>query len=253
MLLALGPHQFDITHRAIVMGVLDRSLEPSSDGFLRDADRLVTARADALAIDGSGHRDRAGVDEPAETERLAAGVMRLRERFDLPIAVRTSVPAVAGACFTAGAVVGHDDSGFDDPAYLRAAAAAGASVVVGAGSVAEAQPVADFLEERAVRAEAAGITAERVVVDAGLDHVTARTPALDRLRDHDRIARLGWPVLLSDPAEQLAGASAAHAVGIVRGARIVRTRDVRSARRVAEVTARLLEARAEPRRLREVS
>ena len=60
---------------------------------------------------------------------MVPAVAALRERFDLPLSVDTWRAAVAEAAFAAGAVVGNDISGFADPAYLKVAAAAGASVV----------------------------------------------------------------------------------------------------------------------------
>jgi dihydropteroate synthase len=47
----------------------------------------------------------------------------------VPISVDTTRVAVATAAFAEGAIMGNDMSGFADPAYLPAAARAGAAVV----------------------------------------------------------------------------------------------------------------------------
>ena len=88
---------------------------------------------------------------------------------------------MAAEAFRAGAVLGNDISGFADPKYLDVAAAAGAAVVAThirlAPRVPDPEPVYEdlvgevcaFLADRADRALAAGIPAERVLLDAGLD------------------------------------------------------------------------------------
>lgn len=278
MLLALGPHQFDITHRAIVMGILNRTPDSFFDGgqywdfddFLRKADGLVGEGADLLDVGGVKAGPGPEVDEEEELERVVPAVVALRERFDLPISVDTWRASVARACYAEGAVVGNDISGFGDPDYLAAAAAAGASVVAThirlQPRVADPHPsyddvvadVAAVLSEHARAAEAAGIPTERIMVDPGLDLGKTEAQSLELLRNHDRLARLGWPLLLSASnkrfigdllgaavEDRLAGTNAAHALGIIQGARILRAHDVRAARRVAAVAERLLEARAE--------
>lgn len=209
------------------------------------------------------------VSEDEEQERVVPAVVELGKRFDLPVSVDTWRASVARACYAEGAVVGNDISGFGDPEFLRAAAEAGASVVAThirlRPRVADPNPtyddvveeVATFLDDRARRAEVAGIPPERVMVDVGLDLGKTEAQSLALLRHHDRYTRMGWPVLLSASNKRFlgellgtgvedrqSGTDAAHALGIAQGARVLRAHDVAAARRVADVTARLLEARA---------
>src|SRR5208282_1916209 len=107
--------------------------------------------------------------------------------------------SVAAAAFGAGAVLGNDISGFADPAYLPAAARAGASVVAThirlAPRVPDPEPhyddlvgeVAGFLLERAERALASGITADRIVLDAGLDLGKTARQSLTLLQSSARL------------------------------------------------------------------
>ena len=69
------------------------------------------------------------VTEEEELDRVVPVIASLHERFDVPLSVDTWRASVAAAAFEAGAVLGNDISGFADPDYLAAAAAAGASVV----------------------------------------------------------------------------------------------------------------------------
>lgn len=244
MLLALGPHQFDITHRAVVLGVVDPDLAPGSDELLRDAEALLVAGAAGLTV---------GVASSVEDAGLAVTVAALRARFGAPIVARTPSADVLGACLAEGASAGHGDAQVIGPDYLAASAVAGASVVVtSADSDADVGSISAALEAGARAAEAAGIPAERIVLDAGLGHPSPHDRRLEVLRRHDHFATLGWPVLLSDPHGS-PEPGAAHAVGVIRGARILRTRQIRAARRIAEVAARLLEARDHARDLREAS
>jgi dihydropteroate synthase len=195
-------------------------------------------------------------------------VEALVARFDLPVSVDTWRASVARAAYAAGAVVGNDISGFADPGFLPAAAEAGASVVAThvrlAPRVPDPSPVYEdvvaevrrFLADRAARAVAAGIPAERVMVDAGLD--LGKTPAQSALllTRSDDLVGLGYPVFLSASNKRFLGdlvgaevtdrreaSLAAHALGIGLGCRILRAHDVRGSRRVADVMAAILAAR----------
>ena len=276
--LLLGHHRFDITYRALVMGILNRT--PDSffdrgsyfgfDDFLRKADQLVVDGADFLDVGGVKAGPGPAVGEAEELDRVVPAVEALRARFDVPLSVDTWRASVARACFTAGAVVGNDISGFADPDYLAVCAAAGASVVAThirlRPRVPDPHPeypdgveraVRDFLADRAARAEAAGIPPARIMVDAGLDLGKTEPQSLQLLRTSDHLVSLGYPVFLSASNKRFLGdlcgtgvedrrhaTNAAHALGVGLGCRILRAHDVRGARRIATVMAAVLEARA---------
>jgi dihydropteroate synthase len=165
-------------------------------------------------------------------------------------------------------VLGNDISGFADPDYLAACASAGATVVAThirlAPRVRDPEPhyddvvasVTSFLLERARRAEAAGIPSDRIVLDAGLDLGKSAEQSLALLRASDRLAALGYPLLLSasnktflgvvlDLAVDERGAAslAASALGIALGCRIVRVHDVAAHRQVRDVLCAILRTR----------
>lgn len=163
------------------------------------------------------------------------------------MALRTGEAAVALAAFGAGAVMAAGPP--LDAAYLEGAARAGATVVAAAppppaapGGVVDAALGA--LGALAGAAVSAGVAPGRVVLDAGLD---ACPPGAgpDLLRASDRLAALGHALLVTADAAVFAGreaALAAAALGVARGARLVRTRDVAGTRRVCDVVAAVLEA-----------
>ncbi len=277
MLLELGPRRLDVSFRSVVVGILNRT--PDSfydagryfgfDAFLAKAETLVGDGADVLDVGGvkAGPGPDVSLDE--ELERVVPAIAALHDRFDVALSCDTWKAAVATEAYRAGAVIGNDISGFADPEYLPAAARAGASVVAThirlGPRIPDPDPqyadvvddVCHFLSERAEKAESAGIPAERIMLDAGLDLGKTEPQSLELLRRSDRLAALGYPVYLSASNKRFLGhllgtgvserreaTHAAHALGIGLGCRVLRAHDVRGARRVSDVMAAILEAQA---------
>jgi dihydropteroate synthase len=257
--LALGPHVYDVANRALVMGILNRTPDSfydkganfAFDKFLEKAQEHVDAGADLLDVGGVKAGPGEEVTEAEELDRVVGAVEALVARFDVPISVDTWRASVAEACFSIGAVVGNDISGFGDPEYLNVAARAGASVVAThirlKPRVADPNPeyadvvasVREFLLDRAERALAAGIPPERIIVDAGLDLGKTAAQSIDLLRASDILADLGFPLLLSSSNKTCLGvlldlevdqrreaSLSASALGILRGCRVLRVHDV---------------------------
>ena len=275
--LALGTRRYDVTHRALVMGILNRTKDsfyaPAAtfelDQLFARADRLVAEGADLLDVGGVKAGPGDEVSEAEELERVVPAIAALRARFDVPLSIDTWRSRVAEACFAEGAVVGNDISGFADADYLPVAAAAGATVVAThirlRPRVADPDPHYDdvtasvraFLIERRARALAAGVDAERVIVDAGLDLGKTAAHSLTLLRHSDQLADLGAPLLLSASNKTFLGvlfdlpvterrvpSLAATALGVLGGCRVLRVHDVAGTVRVRDVLARLSEAAA---------
>lgn len=276
MELALGPHIFDITYRSLVMGILNRT--PDSfydrgqfwdlDAFYRLAESLVADGADLLDVGGVKAGPGPEVSESEELDRVVGVIDELHRRFDIPLSCDTWRASVAKAAYSVGAVLGNDISGFADPGYLEVAAAAGASVVAThirlGPRVPDPEPhyedvvkeVNSFLEHRAQRALDAGLSPNRIILDAGLDLGKTWEQSVVLLRHSSRLASLGFAVLLSASNKTFLGkmfdleidqrreiGHAAHALGIAGGCRILRAHDVKGARQVADVMAALLEAK----------
>ena len=273
--LSVGDVTYDVTRRALVMGILNRTpdsfYEPAAtfdiDELFARAEGLVAAGADMLDVGGVKAGPGAEVTEDEELERVVPVIAELTRRFDLPISIDTWRASVAEACFHEGATIGNDISGFADREYLKVAAAAGASVVAThirlRPRVADPDPhyddvtatVRDFLLERRRWAMDAGIAADRIMLDAGLDLGKAAGQSLQLLRDSSVLADLGSPLFLSAsnktflgvmfdlPVTERRGASlAATALGIAGGCRIVRVHDVLGTVRVRDALERVLEA-----------
>lgn len=280
MRLTLGDRAFDVATRALVMGILNRTTDSfydkgayfAMDRFLARAEQFVAEGADLLDVGGVKAGPGPEVTEDEELDRVIPAVEALRGRFDIPISVDTWRASVAEAAFAAGACVGNDISGFADPEYLTVAAKAQATVVAThirlAPRVPDPEPhyddvvvtVCEFLLERARGAEEVGIPPERIVIDAGLDLGKTWEQSVVLLHASDRLAALGYPLLLSASNKTFLGrlldleigdrreaSLAATALGVTRGCRIVRAHDVRGTRRVCDTLAAVLEAGSEGR------
>ena len=268
MRLRLGDVEHDLTTRALVMGVLDRTPSyfdadagVSLDAVLGRADEAVGHGADLLDVGGVRAGPGPPVGEEEELERVVPVVRALRARFDVPLSVDTWRSRVLAEACTAGVAVGNDVSGFVDPEYLPVASQGGASVVVTHTRL-QGEPddvvaaVRAFLADHVARANAAGIPDERIIVDAGLDLGKSPAQSLRLLRESAAVADLGPPLLVNASEKRFLGmlldldvegrrlaGHAAAALGVARGCRIVRAHDVRGAKRVAAVLDALLSAR----------
>jgi dihydropteroate synthase len=273
--LDLGGRRYDLTHRALVMGILNRTPDSFYDrGATFEPDKLYS-RAEQLVADGADVLDIGGVKagpgpevtEPEELERVVPVVAGLVARFDTPVSVDTWRASVARAAYAEGAVMGNDISGLADPDYAAAAAEHDAAVVIThirlAPRVADPDPhyddvvadVACFLTERAAGARAAGIPVERIVLDAGLDLGKTADQSLTLLRASSALAALGYPLLLSasnktflgkildlELTERREASIGAAALGIAWGCRLVRVHDVKGTCRARDVLAAISEA-----------
>ncbi len=273
--LDLRGHRYDLSQRALVMGILNRTPDSFYDkGATFSLDALYT-RAEALIADGADILDIGGVKagpgpevtEAEELDRVVPVVRELVARFDTPVSVDTWRASVARAAYAEGACMGNDISGLADDDYAPASAEYGAAVVAThirlAPRVADPEPhyddvvgeVASFLTQRAERALAAGVPPERIVLDAGLDLGKTAEQSLTLLRASGTLAALGYPLLLSasnktflgvilglELTERREASLAAAALGTSLGCRILRVHDVKGTVRVRDALAAINEA-----------
>jgi dihydropteroate synthase len=252
------------------MGILNRTPDSfydkgatfALDDLVRRAAILVDEGADLLDVGGVKAGPGPEVGEAEELDRVIPAIEALAARFDIALSVDTWRASVARQAFAAGAVVGNDISGFADPDYLPAAAEAGATVVAThirlGPRIPDPEPVYDdvveavvsFLVDRAERARAAGIDADRIVLDAGLDLGKTAAQSLTLLRASDRLADLGYPLLLSASNKTFLGvvldlgigerreaSLSATSLGAALGCRVMRVHEVGAHRRACDALA----------------
>ena len=274
--LRLGHRNFDIEHRSLVMGILnrtpdsfyDKGLTFELDDLVGRAGLLIDQGADLLDVGGVKAGPGPEVGEAEELDRVIPAIEALAARYDIALSVDTWRASVAREAYRAGAVVGNDISGFADPDYLAAAAEHGATVVAThirlGPRIPDPDPVYDdvvdsvrtFLLERADRALAAGLAPDQIIVDAGLDLGKSAAQSLTLLRASDQLADLGYPLLLSASNKTFLGvvldleigqrkeaSVAATSLGAALGCRVMRVHEVAAHRQACDAIAAVTGAR----------
>jgi dihydropteroate synthase len=270
--------------RPRLMGVVNVTPDSFSDGgrwaepdtAIAHARDLLAAGADILDIGGESTRP--GATRPLVEEELArvVPVISALAAQGAVVSVDTMRAEVAGAALAAGATLVNDVSGgLADPAILDVVADAGAPYVAmhwrahsdhmrdfavydGPGGVVEA--VRAELAARVDAMLAAGIAADRIVLDPGLGFAKRAPHNWELLAGLDRIADLGHPVLVGAsrksflgallagpdgaprPVDQREAANTAVTVHLARaGVWGIRVHDVRASHDALRVVARLEE------------
>ncbi len=215
-----------VLSRPLVMGVVNVTPDSFSDGGLygttdaaiRHGFELRQQGADVLDIGGESTRP--GATRPLVAEELdrVVPVIRALAEEDVPVSVDTMRSEVARAALVAGAVVVNDVSGgLADPQILDVVAEHGAAYVVmhwrAHSSVMQQLAsyddvlveVRDELALRLDAATAAGIAADRLVVDPGLGFAKTADHNWELLRRLPELDTLGVPILVGSSRKSFLG------------------------------------------------
>jgi dihydropteroate synthase len=259
VLLRCAERTLDLT-RAQVMGVLNVTPDSFSDGgrFLAAdaavAQGLRLAAAGAAIIDVGGESTRPGaqpIGVQEELRRILPVIEQLRARSDALISIDTSRPQVMRAARAAGAAFINDVRALRVAGALEAAAESGCAVCLmhmqGEPRTMQRAPhyeevvseVRAFLLERVAACRAAGIAAERLVIDPGFGFGKTLAHNLTLLRRLRELADTGLPVLVGlsrksmvgtltqrAAGDRVAGSVALAVIAQLNGARLVRAHDV---------------------------
>lgn len=247
--------------------------EEPGGGVLDQARRFLAAGAEILDIGGESTRPGSQpVDVKEELRRVLPTIRAIAAEFpEAILSIDTYKAAAADAAIRAGAAMINDIWGLRADPDLAAVAAAHqvpvvlmhnrskpASVEVRErlGNAYLGAEYQDFLEdvkrelmESVALARLAGIPDERILLDPGIGFGKTVGQNLQLINRLDEIRLLGFPVLIGPsrksfigytldvpPDQRLEGTAAAVAVGIARGADIVRVHDVEAMLRVARMT-----------------
>ena len=124
MLFCCSQKTYDLTHRALILGILNVTPDSCSDGnpFLTSEQaverglELVSEGADIIDIGGESTRPGATPISAEEEMRRVLPVIRgLRTRTEAIISIDTSKATVAQAAIEAGASIINDVSALSDP------------------------------------------------------------------------------------------------------------------------------------------
>lgn len=251
-------------------GLLETS--DSVQAAVVQAEAFALAGADLLDIGGESTRPGAEtVDAEQEIARVVPVVAALAERHRLPISIDTSKASVAEAALDAGAAWVNDVWALRaDPQMAPLLAERQVPVILmhnrltpNSAELAErlggryvGVEYDDLLQD--IRSELmysvdvalnAGLDPSLIVLDPGIGFGKTVPQSLELVDRLDEIRSLGFPVLIGPsrksfigftldlpPDDRVEGTAAAVAVGITRGADIVRVHDVAPMVRVARMT-----------------
>jgi dihydropteroate synthase len=245
---------------------------PAPD-VLEQAGKFLAAGADILDIGGESTRPGSQpVQAGEELQRVLPAIREIAAAFpEALISIDTCKAAVAEQALRAGARIVNDVWGLRaDPDLAGVVARANAPVVLmhnrskpanvevreRLGKAYAGSEYGDLLVdvkrellESVAIARSAGIPDERIILDPGIGFGKTIEQNLELINRLDEIRQLGFPVLLGPsrksfigftlnlPADQRQeGTAATVAVGITRGADIVRVHDVEVMARVARMT-----------------
>ncbi len=257
--------------RPLIMGILNVTPDSFSDGgcfcspdaAVDHALQMVEQGADLIDIGAESTRPGAPlVTAEEELRRLMPVLERLSGQITVPISIDTWKAPVAQATLAAGAEIINDISGLTfDPTLSEVVARRQAGLVLmhTRGRPDRMQQdtryqdllgdVAAFLAASLQTAAAAGIPAERIVLDPGIGFGKDTAGNLELLRRLRELRGLGRPLLVGtsrkrfigatlgrdDTRDRLLGTAATVALAVTEGAAILRVHDVAAMRDVADM------------------
>jgi dihydropteroate synthase len=249
--------------RPLIMGVINVTPDSFSDGGLylstaaavAHARQLIDEGADLLDVGGESTRPGAASVTLDEERRRVLPVLEALADAGVPLSVDTQKPELMREAVATGAAMVNDVNGFQAPGALAAVAGSACAICImhkqGDPQTMQQAPqyadvvieVRDYLQQRIVVAEQAGIARDRIVIDPGFGFGKTLDHNLELLRRLQEIAALSVPVLAGlsrksmigkltgrETGDRLAGSVAAALFAVQRGAAIVRVHDVAATR-----------------------
>lgn len=278
--LGLGSRTYDLNAKPLLMGIVNVTPDSFSDGGLFFDGQSALDQALQLAADGADVIDLGGestrpfadpVSLAEEMARVIPLIRAIRQHSDIPISIDTYKAAVAEAALEAGADLINDISALRfDPAMVHLAARTGVPVVLmhmqGQPRDMQVAPHYDnlvaevkaFLAQRRDFALAQGIAPDKIILDVGIGFGKTLGHNLELIRRLDEFHDLGAPILLgvsrkafigklleAAVTEREIGTLGAIAVGLTRGAQILRTHNIKLARELSTVVHAVLHGRSD--------
>jgi len=234
------------------------------------AKRLAAEGADIIDVGGESTRPGSlPISVAEEIHRVVPALERLSNETSLPLSVDTYKLEVARQALEAGANMINDIWGLkQEPKLAELAAQRGVPIVLmsnqrdspSQGDIISV--VAADLQRAIEQALTLGVPRENIIIDPGIGFGKTQAQSLELLRRLEEFKRLGRPILLGSSrksfigwvldlspeqrlqgtpfvppsGQRLAGTAATIAIGIARGADIVRVHDVKEMARVCKMS-----------------
>ncbi len=259
-----GNVKFEWGKRTYIMGIINITPDSfSGDGLAGDiagaverAKRFTEEGADIIDVGGESTRPGS---TPVSTEEELMRVMPVLEgivaQVRVPVSIDTYKHDVAEQALRSGAMMINDVWGLkQDPRLASLAAQKGVPLVLmhnqkGTAYTDLVPEVIRSLRKSIEVALAAGVPRENVIVDPGIGFGKTLQHNLEIMRRLDEFKALGRPILLGTsrksmvglvlnllPDQRVEGTAVTVALGIAKGADMVRVHDVREMRRVCKMS-----------------
>ncbi|MEA3188318.1 MAG: dihydropteroate synthase [Chthoniobacter sp.] len=251
--------------RPLIMGIVNLCADSFSGDGIGDCDAAIL-HAQTLIADGADIIDigaesagtgRSAMSGQRESDRLSSFIEKFlrSESAGALLSVNTWRPEVAATALAVGGDILNDIGALPTDENAKLCAKHGAALLimhsVGAPKVPHIHICHDdvmaaldvFFTQKIALAEAAGVPREAIIVDPGIDFAKQRSDNLRIYRDGAQLRKFGRPILLPisrktvigevlnirEPRERDAGTIACLVGGMIRGAAIFRTHNVRAA------------------------
>lgn len=255
--------EFRWSERTYIMGVINVTPDSfSGDGLgydvgaaVKQGKQMIDEGADILDIGGESTRPEA-LPMPVEEElsRVIPVVKRMA-KLPVPLSIDTYKAEVAIEALDAGASIINDIWGLKkDPRLGQLAAERGVPLIITSNQ--RDRPVKDIVQaviedlKRGIReAMKAGVTSDNIIIDPGFGFGKTLEQNLELLRRLDELKSLGYPILIGTsrksmigrvlggpPDQREEGTAVTLAIGISKGADIVRVHDVLSMVKVCKMS-----------------
>ena len=240
----------------------------STEDVMKLAEKMVNDGADFLDLGAESSRPGSQpISEQEELGKLIPVISYLVKRIDVPISVDTYKPTVAEEALLAGAKIINDITGMQTYPKMaevisRYQAAAIAMHMQGTPMTMQDNPsyenvveeVKLFLTNSIKICETAEIAPDQIAIDPGIGFGKNQKHNLDLLKNLNKFTQLGRPVLLGIsrksfignilglPAkDRLDGSLGASVIGVLKGASIIRTHDIRETRNAVKIAEAIME------------
>jgi dihydropteroate synthase len=264
-------HSFNFSQKTYVMGILNVTPDSFSDGGLflnegsavKQALRMVKEGADIIDIGGESTRPGAApVSVKEEIKRVVPVIKALAKKISVPISIDTCKAKVADEAVSAGASIINDISGLRFDRRMAGVAAQHKVPVVimhiqGTPGIMQKAPVykalipeiMDYLREGIDIALKAGVPEDMIIIDPGIGFGKTVEHNLEIINRLDEFKGFEKPILLGPSrksfigkilgglpvTDRLEGTAAAIAIGISKGANIIRIHDIKEMSRVVKI------------------
>ena len=237
------------------------------DSVMTLAEKMINDGADFLDLGAESSRPGSmPISEQEELGKLIPIIDYLAKRIDVPISVDTYKPIIAEEALLVGAQIINDITGMQTyPEMAKVVSRYKAGVVAmhmqGDPSTMQEKPiyanvveeVKEFLSNSIKISEKANIDSDQIAIDPGIGFGKNQTHNLELIKNLHKFSQLKKPVLigvsrksfigniLGFPAkDRLEGSLGASVVGVLKGAKIIRTHDIKETRNAVKVAEEIM-------------